>query len=98
VLPVDMSPVVVAVVIADEGAGGGAVRRETPDGLFAVGGDAPASGTEARLGGPFLVRSARLVASLAEPHRRAAAPIDRLEMESDWVLTVRSPGFVRAGW
>jgi hypothetical protein len=69
-----MSPVVVAVVIADEGAGGGAVRRETPDGLFAVGGDAPASGTEARLGGPFLVRSARLVASLAEaPSTRCGA-------------------------
>jgi hypothetical protein len=42
-----MSPVVVAAVIADEGVGVGAVRRETPDGPFAVGGDAPASGAEA---------------------------------------------------
>ena len=33
-----------------------------------------------------------------KPHRRAAAPIDRLEMEPDWVLTVRPLGFVRTGW
>jgi hypothetical protein len=65
VLPVDMSPVVIAAVIADEGAGVGAVRTETPDGLF-VGGDAPASGAKARLGGPFLVSAAALAASLAE--------------------------------
>ena len=54
-----------AAVIADEGAGVGAVRSETPDGLFVVG-DAPASGAKARLGGPFLVSAAGLVASLAE--------------------------------
>lgn len=64
VLPVDKSPVVVAVVIADEGVCVGAARRKTPDGLFAVAGDALGSGGRASLVGPFLFSG--LAASLAE--------------------------------
>lgn len=74
-LPVGMSPVVVAVVvIAVEGVCVGAVRRDTPDGPFAVAGDALASGSEATLGGPFLFSAAGFAASLAAaPSTRCGA-------------------------
>jgi hypothetical protein len=63
VLPVDISPVAV-VASTDEGVCVGAVRSKTPDGLFAVAGDALASDGEASLVSPFLFSG--LAASLAD--------------------------------
>jgi hypothetical protein len=72
-LPVDMSPVVVAVAVS-AGEGACIACREAPDGLLTAAGGALASGSEARLGTPFLVSAARLGASLAEaPSTRCGA-------------------------